>query len=174
MKLLKGYLATHFFNDSGFKWTHELAKTIRESASIDLYVPQENSEINDKSGDDSNITAVAIANGDNKYLREANVLIASLDGVEIDSGVSAEIGYFSGLIESERRLVAQPRTRYIIGLYTDIRRDGSGDNHYYINLYTKGLVQLYGTVVHNNDELKSVLRGIQSKIRIENQIRGKI
>lgn len=144
---MKGYLATHFFNDAGFMWTQALAGTIRTLTNLDLYVPQENGEINDKSGDDSHITSKAIAEGDSQHLRNADILIASLDGVEIDSGVSAEIGYFSGLIDADVPFAKRPRM--IIGLYTDMRREGSGDNHFYINLYTKGLVELNGIVVHS-------------------------
>lgn len=161
--MIKGYLATHFFHEAGFQWTKQLAERIRNEVGIDLYVPQENGEINDKT-DDTGITAEAIAEGDNQYLREANILIASLDGVEIDSGVSAEIGYFSGLIDSEKRLVVCPRNRVIIGLYTDMRRDGSGDNRYYINLYTKGLVAIHGHIVHSTDELIETLKLVRRKM----------
>lgn len=163
---MKGYLATHFFNEAGFDWTAKVAKRIRDEVNIDLYVPQENAEINDKTGDDSHITAKAIAKGDNYFLDRANILIVSLDGVEIDSGASAEIGYFSGLKRSEEVLCAHPINRMIIGLYTDIRRDGSGDNHFYINLYTKGLVELNGKVVNSTDELIEVLKDYQNKMGI--------
>lgn len=151
---MKGYLATHFFNEAGFKYTKELAELIRkEVPELNLYVPQENSEINDKSNNDGVITSELIAKGDNHYLKHSNILIANLDGVEIDSGVSAEIGYFSGLIEAEKDLLDEPKERIIIGLYTDIRQDGTGENFFYINLYTKGLVKLNGIIVKNKFEL---------------------
>jgi hypothetical protein len=157
--MIKAYLATHFFNEAGFQWTANLAEKIRkEVPEIDLYVPQENTDINDKSGDDSHITDVSIANGDCAYLDECNILIANLDGVEIDSGVSAEIGYVAGLIKSEERHCANPKIRTIIGLYTDIRQDGSGDNHFYINLFTKGLVNREGLVVSSTDNLITILK----------------
>lgn len=151
---MNAYLATHFFNEAGFKYTKELAELIRrEIPELNLYVPQENSEINDKTNNDGVITAKLIANGDNHFLKNSDILIANLDGVEIDSGVSAEIGYFSGLIEAEKELLDEPRERLIIGLYTDIRQDGTGENFFYINLYTKGLVQLNGVIVKNRFEL---------------------
>jgi hypothetical protein len=141
---MKAYLASHFFNEAGFAHTEALAAKIRENfPNLDLYVPQQNMEINDKSK--VGITAIDIAKGDNAHLDESDILIAVLDGVEIDSGVSCEIGYFSALCMDSDSI--------ILGLYTDMRRDGDGDNHYYINLYTKGMVELYGKVVNSTDEL---------------------
>ena len=45
-------------------------------------------------------------------LQDSDVLIAVLDGVEIDSGVAAEIGAFSML------------NRPIVGVLTDVRQQG--------------------------------------------------
>lgn len=154
MEKVKGYLATHFFNEAGFEWTAKVAEQIRSRfPNLDLYVPQENGEINDKSGNDAEITDVAIARGDNDRLRYANILIANLDGVEIDSGVSCEIGYFLGRAEAESELSLCPMPRMCIGLYTDMRQDGSDDNHYYINLYTKGCAKEMGVVVRSIEEV---------------------
>lgn len=156
---MKAYLATHFFNEAGFEYTKSVANNIRfHFPDLDLYVPQENGDINDKEKNDSNITAELIAEGDNTHLREADILIANLDGVEIDSGVSAEIGYFSGLIQAEKELLNDPKERIIIGLYTDIRQNGTGENFFYINLYTKGLVLSNGSLVASKDELIEELR----------------
>lgn len=146
---MKIYLATNFFSDMGFEWTKKVGYRLR-SLGFDVYIPQENGEINDKSNNE--VTDVDIANGDNKYLEDANILVACLDGVEIDSGVSAEIGYFSGLIRAEKRLSVCPKSRTIIGIYTDIRQNASGDNRFYINLYTKGLVNLNGKVCSSVNE----------------------
>lgn len=164
--MIKAYLATSFFSEPGFEWTAKVAEQIRKNTEIDLYVPQENGEINDKENNDS-IGAIDIADGDNAYLEKSNILIASLDGVEIDSGVSAEIGYFSGLINSELKLMAKPKTRIIVGVYTDIRRNGTGDNRFYINLYTKGLVEKYGFVVNSTDELIEKLIFLEKTIKEE-------
>lgn len=164
--MLKAYLATHFFDSSGSLWTTHVANTIRAFCNIDLYVPLENEEINDKKNNDDEITAEKIADGDNYYLERANILIANLDGVEIDSGVSAEIGYFSGLIKVEESIITT-EPRFIIGIYTDIRQDGTGDNHYYINLYTKGLVEKNGVIVRNVSEVVEIINKIQKQIENE-------
>lgn len=150
---MKGYLASHFFNEAGFNYTKEISQKIKnEIPELDLYVPQENDEINDKETNDDTITAALIAKGDNYYLKNSNILIANIDGVEIDSGVSAEIGYLAGLIEAEKDLENRI-PRIIIGLYTDMRQDGTGENFFYINLYTKGLIELNGTLVRDIDQL---------------------
>jgi hypothetical protein len=167
---MKAYLATNFFSEPMFDWTAKIGKQLKELG-LDLYVPQENDEINDKSSEDAvSVTDIDIANGDNFYLESANILIAHLDGVEIDSGVSAEIGYFSGLARAEEKYCASPPIRKIIGIYTDIRRDGEGDNRFYINLYTKGLVKLRGQVVHSSAELVDVVEELLFQIRLEEQI----
>jgi Nucleoside 2-deoxyribosyltransferase len=162
---VKGYLATHFFNEAGFEYTANLAAVIRTFTDIQLYVPQENGEINEKSGDDSHITDITIADGDCKHLDEANILIADLSGVEIDSGVSAEIGYFSGLIAAENKNCASPKTRFIIGIYSDMRQDGTGDNHHYINLFTKGLSNKNGFIVRNRNEAVMKLMHLEQSIK---------
>ena len=88
---MKGYLASHFFNDAMFRWTEDLAQYIEKNTGLDLYVPQRNSDINDKKTNDAIITDIKISQADTARLKEANILIANLDGLTIDDGVSAEI-----------------------------------------------------------------------------------
>lgn len=172
--MLKVYLATNFFNEATFEYTKKIGYRLR-SLGFEVYIPQENGEINDKTSESASIiTDVDIANADNKHLENSDVLVACLDGVEIDSGVSAEIGYFSGLARSEERLCASPRAKRIFGLYTDIRRDGEGDNRFYINLYTKGLVNLRGTVTHSINELADEMVKYRKELLTQKQIGGKI
>jgi hypothetical protein len=170
VKTMKAYLATNFFSEPMFNWTARLGEQLR-AIGLDIYIPQENGEINDKSSNEAaSITDIDIANGDNRYLEDSNILIASLDGVEIDSGVSAEIGYFSGMARAEEKYCASPPLRIIVGIYTDIRRDGEGDNRFYINLYTKGLIKLRGEIVNSSEELCDVVEQLLFKIKMENQI----
>lgn len=150
---MKAYLASHFFNTAGFNYTKHLGSILRkEFPDLDIYIPQENDDINDKEKNDDIITAKSIALADNSYLKDSNILIANIDGVEIDSGVSAEIGYFAALKEYEEKFKIEKR-RYIIGLYTDMRQNGTGENRFYINLYTKGLIELHGKLVKNEQDL---------------------
>lgn len=158
----KGYLATHFFDMFGFEGTNNLAEKIRKETGLNLYVPQENGEINDKENNDAMITDVKIYQADTEKLLESNILIAYIDGIEIDSGVSAEIGLFSGYLEACKKFEKFDKPRMIIGIYTDCRQHGTGDNHMYKNLFTKGAINNFGIVVSNIDdlikEIKSFLR----------------
>jgi hypothetical protein len=88
-------------------------------------------------------------------VREANVLLAWLDGPVIDEGTACEIGMFA-------ELVAGGDTRYrgIVGLVTDLRslrRRGSvaGDG---LNLFVLGAIEASGRVCWSVDEAVDVLR----------------
>ena len=52
---MKGYLASHFFNDAMFRWTEDLAQYIEKNTDLELYVPQRNADINDKK---TNVTKI--------------------------------------------------------------------------------------------------------------------
>lgn len=149
----KIYLASPLFNESEQDYNIKLADMIRSSfeGKVLLYNPQENDEINDKSGyaDSQDIFI-----GDTTHLDESDILIANLDGLSVDPGVAAEMGYFYTL------------GRPIIGLYTDVRQ-GTFDNQQkidaldeiaesqfsYVNLYVVGLNKFRGPIATSSDEL---------------------
>ena len=107
---MKAYLANGLFSMGDRLLNTLIATEIRSNIKgIDLYVPQENGEINDKNAYADSIT---IALADMKELKESDFLIAVIDGIEIDSGVAAEIGAFYML------------NRPIFALYTDVRQKG--------------------------------------------------
>lgn len=156
---MKVYLASHFFDTFGAEGTKNLAHQIRRLIPhIDLYVPQENGSINDKKANDASITAEAIYTADRDQLLSSDILIACIDGVEIDSGVACEVGLFSGLIETEK-LHKDPK-RTIIGLYTDSRQHGTGDNHMYKNQFVVGAIKHHGVIVSTISELLLALKDI--------------
>lgn len=148
---MKGYLANGLFGMGDRLLNSLIASEIRkEIAGIDLYVPQENDEINDKN---SYADSIAIAKADMEKLKESDFLIAVIDGVEIDSGVAAEIGAFY--------MTGKP----IFALYTDVRQlgrnnekkiqalieDGTENQFMYRNLFVIGLIKqteggIYSTV----------------------------
>ena len=150
---MKAYLANGLFS-MGDRFTNEIiAKAVRKAIpTIELYVPQENDAINDKS---SYADSLTIAQADMDKLVDSDVLIAVLDGVEIDSGVAAEIGAFSML------------KRPIIGVFTDVRQqgrdngkkidaliaDGLENQFIYRNLFVVGLIKQNGFIVSSIDEL---------------------
>ncbi|WP_042477418.1 nucleoside 2-deoxyribosyltransferase [Bacillus ndiopicus] len=157
---MKAYLANGLFSLGDRYVNEQLAKAIREAIpNIDLYVPQENDAINDKT---AYADSLAIAQADLEMLEQSDVLIAVLDGVEIDSGVAAEIGAFSML------------NRPIIGLLTDVRQqgrdnqqkidaliqDGVENQFIYRNLFVVGLIKRNGSIVSTIDEVVKVVQNI--------------
>lgn len=107
---MKAYLANGLFSMGDRLLNTLIATEIRSNIKgIDLYVPQENEEINDKNAYADSITIALV---DMEKLRESDFLIAVIDGIEIDSGVAAEIGAFYML------------NRPIFALYTDVRQKG--------------------------------------------------
>lgn len=143
---MKGYLASHFFNDAMFRWTEDLAQYIEKNTDLDLYVPQRNADINDKKNNDATITDIKISQADTERLKEASILIANLDGLTIDDGVSAEIMAHGIMAEFEKdNNIDFPRL--IIGIITDMRYIGTGENKLYRNLMIIGKVKEHGHLV---------------------------
>ncbi|QCR32776.1 nucleoside 2-deoxyribosyltransferase [Lysinibacillus sp. SGAir0095] len=144
---MKAYLANGLFS-IGDRLVNELiAKEIRKAIpEIDLYVPQENDAINDKQ---AFANSLAIAEADMAKLQNSDVLIAVLDGIEIDSGVAAEIGVFSTY------------NRPVIALFSDVRqlgrdnhekinaliKDGTENQFIYRNLFVIGIIKRNGVIV---------------------------
>lgn len=197
--MLRIYYASPFFDDGGFMKSQKVVDRIREEFGdkVDVYLPQENGSINDKSDLKSLVTPVDIANGDNFYLKNAHVLIADLDGVEIDSGVSAEIGYIAGRnsIVKEERLMNEIDIPKIIAFNTDMRinpvttdmidllqntdKESAIDivenlkyNNLYRNLYTVGLSIIWGSYISESrdryiDEIIDKLRDIMKGMGLD-------
>ncbi|GEK35303.1 nucleoside 2-deoxyribosyltransferase [Kurthia sibirica] len=153
----KGYLANGLFG-LGDRLVNELvASAIRKTIDgVDLYVPQENFAINDKT---AFANSEEIATADIDALKNSDFLVAVIDGVEIDSGVAAEIGAFSML------------NRPIFALFTDSRQQGRDhlqkiaalqqdavENQFvYRNLFVIGLIKQNGIVSSSIEELTEAL-----------------
>lgn len=148
MKKFTGYFASHFFNAAMFEWTDRVCNRIIQETGIELYVPQRNDSINDKKNNDDIITDIAIAKADTEKLRNANILIACLDGLSIDDGVAAEIMAHGVMAELEADLTDGTFPRMIIGILTDMRHAGTGDNHLYRNQMVVGKVKEHGHMVY--------------------------
>jgi len=94
---------------------------------------------------------------DGAGLRDADVVVAWLDGPMVDDGTACEIGIFTELVRNDPE-----RHRGIIGLATDWRiwrsRDagaaGSG-----INFFVGGAIEACGTIVWTIDDVEATLRG---------------
>lgn len=151
---MKAYLANGLFGIGDRQLNSLIASEIRKEINgIDLYVPQENDAINDKS---TYADSVAIATADINKLKESDFLIAVIDGVEVDSGVAAEIGAFY--------MTGKP----IFALYSDVRQlgrdnenkiqalidDGTENQFMYRNLFLIGIIkQTEGDIYSTVDQL---------------------
>lgn len=148
MKNFTGYFASHFFNAGMFEWTEKVASRIESETDIKLYVPQRNSDINDKKNNDDIITDISISKADTAELKKSNILIACLDGLSIDDGVAAEIMAHGVMAEIEEEYnINSNFPRMIIGIITDMRYQGTGENHLYRNQMIIGKVKEHGHLV---------------------------
>lgn len=148
----KAYFASPLFSEMELMYNDYLVKEIKQKfPALDLYVPQEQTEINDKN---AYADSIMIAKMDTDQLLSCDFMIAVLDGAAIDVGVATEIG------------VAYQAGIPIVGLYTDSRQQGATNQKKlealqeiaesqfsYINLYTVGIVKTNGTIVNTAAEL---------------------
>lgn len=149
---MKAYLANGLFGLGDRLLNELIGREIRkEIKGVDLYMPQENDAINDKS---SFANSIHIAGADMDRLEASHILIAVIDGVEIDSGVAAEIGAFY--------MTEKP----IFALYSDVRQegrdnkekihalieDGTENQYMYRNLFVIGLIKKSGGGVYSTIE----------------------
>jgi len=92
---------------------------------------------------------------DSAGLRDAEVVVAWLDGPAIDDGTACEIGIFSELIRTR-----SDRYRGIIALATDWRvwrRRDAGMTDGGINYFVGGAILEYGRLVWSIDDVESTL-----------------
>lgn len=162
---MKGYLANGLFTIGDRIVNDVIARELRARVKgLDLYVPQENDAINDKT---SYADSVTIAKADTEALLASDFLVAVIDGVEIDSGVASEIGIFS--------TTGKP----IYALYSDVRQqgrsnpkkldalmnDGTENQFFYRNLMVIGLIKQTEGGVFN--DIKGLVKYIEMKYKGE-------
>jgi len=148
---MKIYLAAPLFSESEFLYNEILADELI-AMGHEVYLPQRNKSINDKT---KSADSIAIFDADTEQLDIADILIAVLDGVAVDPGVAAEIGY---MVAKEKK---------IFGLLTDGRESSKtvndlkigllnipGENQFsYVNLYVVGAVKKNGEIFTSRKEL---------------------
>lgn len=147
------YFGGPLFSESELNYNAFLVEKIREKygEQVEVYLPQENAAINDKS---QYADAIDIFKGDNAFLEQADLLVAIMDGPIVDPGLAAEIGYFYHL------------DRPILGLYSDTRQghfnnqekidaleEVAESQFSYINLYVVGAVKSRGEIVKSSETL---------------------
>ena len=108
---MKVYFANDLFNDGTLMYNeHVVSKIEEELPDVEVYLPQRNDAINDKTQYADSLT---IVKADYDELEDSDVLVAVIDSD--DSGVALEIGMFY--------MMNKP----IIGIYTDTRRIAYGN-----------------------------------------------
>ena len=149
----KGYLANGLFS-IGDRLVNDLISSklrFRFHEKINLFVPQEQ-PFNDKT---SYADSQTISKEDIKNLEESDFLIAVIDGVEIDSGVAAEIGFFYSTgkpiyaLYSDTRLEGRDNNKKIKALI----QDGTENQFMYRNLFVIGLIKEKGKIFSNIENL---------------------
>lgn len=152
-----GYLANGLFS-LGDRLVNELvADAVRQALpGVELYVPQENGAINDKT---AYADSEQIASADMASLVKSDFLIAVLDGVEIDSGVAAEIGAFSMLNRPIFALLTDTRQqgRDNMKKIDALQKDATENQFIYRNLFVVGLIKQRGIIVSSIEELREAL-----------------
>ena len=158
---MKVYFANDLFNDATLMYNeHVVSKIEEELPDVEVYLPQRNDAINDKTQYADSLT---IVKADYEELEDSDVLVAVIDSD--DSGVALEIGMFY--------MMNKP----IIGIYTDTRRiaygneqkkeaiDILGENQIaYTNLMVIGAIKERGELVDSHEEAIRLLMNIDSKI----------
>jgi hypothetical protein len=174
-RMLKVYLGNGLFSEADQIYNELLASEIEKMIDIDgkpafdLYVPQRNKDINDKT---KVASSIPIYDGDMQRLRDTDILIAVLDGPVIDPGLAAEIGWFCADIEEKHP------ERLIVGLLTDSRdgthtpsgpaldekaellNTGIGESQFsYQNLFIIGGIKKHGVILSSRKALFDFMRG---------------
>lgn len=161
------YFANALFTEAERDFNNKVVTELRNKLSNHknpaiIYLPQENPEINDKSG---YADSKAIFNGDNEHLDVSDLMIAVMDGTVPDVGVAAEVGRAAAM--------GIP----IIGLFTDVRQGSHGnkmkieaiDNDIaesqfpYVNLYFVGAIKDNGLIVTSTEDLIKEVEKFLSK-----------
>lgn len=117
-----------------------------------VFVPHENKW-------EGPLTAKQVFAKDMGGVHAASVIVAILDGVQVDDGTACEIGIFWGLGQKD------PGKRRIIGLSTDARRLRKRDAglSLEVNLFVEGCIRDMGVIVHSIDEVIAELDQLEGQ-----------
>jgi nucleoside 2-deoxyribosyltransferase len=166
---MKIYFAAPIFTEAHQMFNEYVAQKIEERfPDVELYVPQRNKAINDKT---KCATAEDICVGDfDNNLNHTDIVVALVDGDVPPVGTTLEIGYFSRMCQEEIERNGFTNKR-IISLYTDTRECSNTVNDAkkeklsefaecqfsYINLLLVGALKRYGKMCRTVDEVIEIL-----------------
>lgn len=175
---MKVYLASQIFAECWRDYNDKLADAIlKRFPNIDMYVPQRNKAINDKT---KCASAEQITYGDfTQNLDHDDVVIAVIDGDTPGIGTTLELGYFSRICQEEIERQGYTNKR-IIALYTDSRecsktyleaknemlKQRAECQYSYLNLLLVGAVKRYGVLCSTIEE---VLEELEKVVKLYEQ-----
>ena len=164
-KKVRVYLASQIFAECWRDYNEKLAQAIEEAyPEVELYVPQRNKSINDKT---KCATAEQITYGDfTNNLDKDDIVVAIVDGDTPGIGTTLEIGYFSRICQEEIEKYGATKKK-IISLYTDSRecsntyleaknemlKEFAECQYSYLNLLLVGCLKRYGVMCRTIDEV---------------------
>jgi nucleoside 2-deoxyribosyltransferase len=157
---MKIYLANALFSEADLNYNDFLYRQLKELG-FEVYAPQNNKAINDKS---KSADSIAIYLGDKNELDNSEILVAVLDGLAVDPGVAAEIGYMAA------------KGKIVIGLFTDSRENSKTINDGkikalsnqletqfpYVNLFVVGAIKKNGKIFSSRKEMYEYLKSLNS------------
>lgn len=168
--MIRVYLASQIFAECWRDYNEKIAQRIEsEFPNIELYVPQRNKSINDKT---KCATAEQIAAGDiDNNLNKDDIIVAIVDGDTPGIGTTCECAYFARICQEEIDRLGSTKKR-IISLYTDSRepsitwnaaknerlKDTAESQYSYLNLLLVGILKRYGLICRSIDEVIKALR----------------
>lgn len=144
------YLAGPLFMPYERQFISECAARLRQMGH-EVFVPHENKW-------EGTLTPKVVFDKDMSGLGPATVIVAILDGVQVDDGTACEIGIFWGSAQHN------PEKKLIIGLCTDSRRLKKRDQGVplEVNLFVEGCIRDKGVIVHSIDEVISELMKLEA------------
>lgn len=164
------YLASQIFAECWRDYNKKLADKIAAALpEAELYVPQRNNSINDKT---KCATSEDICQGDfNNNLDHDDIVVAIVDGDLPGVGTTLELGYFARMCEEEITRAGSTKKR-IFSLYTDTREcshtlsEAKNDamhnfaecQYSYLNLLLVGCLKRYGVMYSDMDALVADLK----------------
>lgn len=155
---MKIYVGGALFNEAEIDFTKKVANKIRKELGkdVDIYVPAENKNLNEVRygyGFDPTI----IFNEDNTYLKEADILIAILDGRVPDLGLLVELGYFASLLDNGKKkgLILGLQTNTLLKELTEENKldllKMTNQAFMHQNLYVHGAIKSFGDIYVSSD-----------------------
>ena len=155
---MRVYLAGPLFTPYQRSFLDQLAAQLRD-LDIEVFVPHEHLL-------DGPLTPTEVFHTDAQGVRAADVVLAVLDGAEVDDGTACEIGMFAELLRTGTRRGA------IIGLMTDIRSLRSTDDPPRINLFVRGCIETHGSIHTDTDHAVAAVHTLATQLDSTSTPRG--